>query len=105
MHNQNTSALSIMRSKTKSLVIALLSLIASTNGPAAAQPTAKIPRVGILFVGGRNQPHLEEFKLGLTERGYTEGKNIVLEYRYADGVLDRLPSLASELVQLKVDVI
>jgi putative tryptophan/tyrosine transport system substrate-binding protein len=61
--------------------------------------------VGILFIGGRDQPHLEAFKQGLRERGYTEGKNIVLNYRYAEGKVDRLPSLAAELVELKVDVI
>src|SRR5687768_4474197 len=64
---------------------------------AEAQQPAKIPRVGILFIGGRDQPHLEAFKQGLRERGYTEGKNIVLDYRYAEGKLDRLPSLAAEL--------
>ena len=105
MHNQDTSRFSRIRSMTKGLVVALLSLIALTNDLASAQTTTKIPRVGILFIGGRNQPHLQEFKLGLKERGYTEGKNIALEYRYAEGVLDRLPSLATELVQLKVDVI
>jgi putative tryptophan/tyrosine transport system substrate-binding protein len=72
---------------------------------AEAQQPTKIPRVGILFIGGRDQPHLEAFKQGLRERGYTEGKNIVLEYRYAEGKVDRLSSLAAELVQLNVDVI
>jgi putative ABC transport system substrate-binding protein len=69
------------------------------------QSPPKIPRIGILFIGGRNQPHLEAFKQGLRERGYTEGKNIALEYRYAEGKLDRLPLLATELIQLNVDVI
>jgi putative tryptophan/tyrosine transport system substrate-binding protein len=73
--------------------------------PAEAQQSGKIPRVGVLFIGGRNQPHLESFKQGLKERGYTEGKNILLDYRYAEGNVDRLPSLVAELVQLKVDVI
>ena len=59
----------------------------------------------ILFIGSRNQPHLESFKQGLRERGYTEGKNIAFEYRYAEGRQDQLPELAAELVQLKVDVI
>src|SRR5207249_9900763 len=52
---------------------------------AQAQQAGKIPRVGVLFIGGRNQPHLESFKQGLKERGYTEGKNILLDYRYAEG--------------------
>ena len=72
---------------------------------AQAQQSGKIPHVGILFIGGRDQPHLEAFKQGLRERGYSEGKNIVLDYRYAEGKVDRLPALATELVQLKVDVI
>ena len=72
---------------------------------ASAQQSQNIPRVGILFIGGRDQPHLEAFKQGLRERGYVEGKNIALEYRYAEGREDRLPELAAELVQVKVDVI
>jgi putative ABC transport system substrate-binding protein len=70
----------------------------------AQQPT-KVPRIGILFIGSRDQPHLESFKQGLREHGYTEGKNIAFEYRYAEGRQDQLPELAAELVQLKVDVI
>jgi putative ABC transport system substrate-binding protein len=80
-------------------------LLLALSYSAEAQQAAKIPRVGILFIGGRDQPHLEAFKQGLRERGYIEGKNIVLDYRYAEGNADRLPSLAAELVQLKVDVI
>jgi putative ABC transport system substrate-binding protein len=90
----------------KTFVIAVLLILTGIfSSRAAGQSTGQIPRVGILFIGGRNQPHLDAFKQGLQERGYTEGKNIVLEYRYAEGILDRLPSLTSELVQLKVDVI
>ena len=59
----------------------------------------------MLFIGDRNQPHLEAFKQGLRERGYMEGVNITLEYRYAEGKEDRIPVLAAELVHLKVDVI
>ena len=86
-----------------SIVVAMILLALAVK--AEAQQTGKIPRVGILFIGSRDQPHLEAFRQGLRERGYTEGKNIVLDYRYAEGKLDRLPSLAAELVQLKVDVI
>jgi len=87
------------------LSCALCALLLALSFPAEAQQSEKIPRVGVLFIGGRNQPHLESFKQGLKERGYTEGKNILLDYRYAEGNVDRLPSLAAELVQLKVDVI
>src|SRR5574341_1652219 len=72
---------------------------------AEAQQLGKFPRVGILFIGGRDQPHLESFKQGLRERGYVEGKNITLELRYAEGNYDRLSGLAVELVRDKVDVI
>ena len=67
------------------------------NGPAPAGAEDKIPRVGILFIGGRDQPHLESFKQGLCERGYTEGKNIILVYRYAEGapVIRRQPTFVA----------
>ena len=90
----------------KSFVIAILTIFVATSiGLPAGESAGKIPRVGILFIGGRDQPHIETFKQGLRERGYTEGKNIVLDYRYAEGKVDRLPLLANELVELKVDVI
>jgi len=56
-------------------------------------------------MGGRDQPHLETFKQGLRDLGYSEGKNINLEYRYAEGKYDRLRPLAEELVRMKVEVI
>jgi putative tryptophan/tyrosine transport system substrate-binding protein len=84
---------------------ALIVLLLVHSFPAEAQQAMKVPRIGILFIGGRDQPHLEAFKQGLRDHGYTEGKNIVLDYRYAEGKVDRLPSLANRLVELKVDVI
>ena len=86
-------------------IVALVVTLALCGSAAEAQQAAKIPRIGILFIGGRNQPHLESFKQGLRERGYVEGKNIVLEYRYAEGKEDRLPVLAAELVRLNADII
>ncbi len=50
-------------------------------------------------------PQVEAFRQGLRDLGYIEGKNILVEYRYAEGKLDRVPSLVAELVQLKVDVL
>ena len=72
---------------------------------AHAQQPAKIPRIGFLFIGTKDQPHLESFRQGLRDLGYIEGKNIVIEYRYAEGRPDALPALAAELVGLNVDVI
>ena len=89
----------------KIMVFMLATLTLASVYPTEAQQAGKVPRIGVLFIGGRNQPHLEAFKQGLRERGYTEGKNIALEYRYAEGKEDRLPELAAELVHLKVDVI
>ena len=89
----------------KIVVLLLAALTLASVYPTEAQQAGKVPRIGVLFIGDRNQPHLEAFKQGLRERGYTEGKNIVLEYRYAEGKEDRLPELAAELVHLKVDVI
>jgi putative ABC transport system substrate-binding protein len=80
-------------------------VILALCAPAKAQQSGKVPRIGVVFIGGREQPHLDSFKQGLRELGYVEGKNIVLEYRYAEGKYDRLPSLVTELVHDKVDVI
>ena len=89
----------------KKIVWIVTFLLLAVGTSTEAQQAKKVPRIGILFIGSRNQPHLESFKQGLRERGYTEGKNIVFEYRYAEGRQDQLPELAAELVQLKVDVI
>jgi putative tryptophan/tyrosine transport system substrate-binding protein len=83
----------------------LIAIFLVVNFTVEAQQPKKIPRVGILFIGSRNQPHLEAFKQGLRERGYIEDKNIVLEYRFAEGNNDRLRELAAELVRDKVDII
>ena len=89
----------------KKLVWLFTLLLLAASAFAEAQQTPKIPRVGILFIGGRDQPHLESFKQGMREHGYIEGKNVFFEYRYAEGNYDRLPDLAADLVQKKVDVI
>ena len=74
---------------------------------AEAQQPAKMPRIGYLALGSPagNPLRTEAFRQGLRELGYVEGKNIIVEYRYAEGKFDRQPALAAELVRLKVDVI
>jgi putative ABC transport system substrate-binding protein len=66
-----------------------------------------MPRIGFLGVANPAAwgPRLDAFRAGLRDLGYVEGKNIVVEYRFAEGQYDRLPGLAAELVRLKVDVI
>ena len=74
-----------------------------------AQHAATIPRIGLLFPTSLSDPRtprfLEAFRQGLRELGYAEGQNIAMESRFAEGKWDQLPSLAAELVRLKVDVI
>ncbi len=72
---------------------------------AEAQQPKKVPRVGILRLGSPPDPFVEAFRQGLRDLGYMEGKNILIEYRYAEGKSDRLPNLAAELVRIKSDVI
>jgi ABC-type uncharacterized transport system substrate-binding protein len=92
---------------SKIVICLLLTFFLLTVSLAQAQQSTKIPRIGFLSatspsaMAARN----EAFRQGLRELGYVEGKNIVIEYRSADGKVDRLPALASELVRLKVDII
>src|SRR5262245_33508220 len=92
------------------LVVSLLAL-GILGGPlaVAAQQPAKIPRIGYLRVGAptapSNQRNRDAFLQGLQALGYVEGKNIVIEWRFAEGRYERLPDLAAELVRLPVDVL
>jgi len=87
-----------------SVICALLFALCTT---AEAQQPKKIPRIGYLAATSlsANAVLIEAFRQGLRELGYAEGKNIVIEWRSAEGKLDRLPAFAAELVHLKVDVI
>jgi len=88
-------------------VCLLLTVFLLTGRPAEAQPPTKIPRIGFLGVTSPStiSARIEAFRQGLRELGYVEGKNIVIEYRWAEGKFDRLPDLVGELVRLKVEVI
>src|SRR5262245_54480411 len=72
-----------------------------------AQQAGKVSHIGFLtaFSSGDIPLWREGFRQGLRDLGYREGQNLVIEYRYADGLPDRLPALARELVALKLDVI
>jgi len=88
--------------------ITLLGGAAAWPIAARAQQGAKVPRIGYLSPGSASPGPLayhDEFQRGLRELGYVEGRNIVVEYRFADGKFDRLDQLAAELVRLNVDVI
>jgi putative tryptophan/tyrosine transport system substrate-binding protein len=93
----------------KAVLVSILCVLVllAVGVKAEAQQPARIPRIGILIPGSASlySARLEALRQRLRELGYVEGKNIVIEYRYADGKLDRLPDLAAELVRLKVDVI
>jgi putative tryptophan/tyrosine transport system substrate-binding protein len=71
------------------------------------QPPAKVPRIGLLLVGTLSTTRIliEAFRQGLRDLGYVEDQHIVIEYRWGEGNIDRLPDLAAELVQRKVDLI
>ena len=91
----------------KIFVWLLTTVLLSTAPTADAQQTKKVARIGVLSQSNANfmSTQLEAFRQGLRAFGYVEGQNIAIEYRYAEGKLDRLPDLAVELVRLKVDVI
>ena len=95
-----------MKKKITSLIFC--ALLFALCFPAEAQQVRKIPQIGYVSVSGNpNNPGVlvGAFRQGLRELGYTEGKNVLVEYRYAEGKLDRTSNLVAELVQLQVDVI
>jgi putative tryptophan/tyrosine transport system substrate-binding protein len=87
------------------LSVAVCVLLLGLSVRAEAQQPKKIPRIAWLGAARTSSSRIEAFRQGLHELGYTEGENIVIEYRYAEGKLDRLPAFAADLVRLKVDVI
>ena len=88
-------------------IFGLCTILIALVFSAEAQQPKKLPRVGFLVPGSPTSysERIEAFQQGLRELGHIEGQNIIIEYRYTEGKSDRLTVLASELVQLKVDVI
>jgi putative ABC transport system substrate-binding protein len=83
-----------------------ITLLAFAEGVSnAQQPPSKIPRIGWISLASRAGPDVAAFLEGLRERAYIEGRDIIIEYRFADRREDRLPKFAAELVRLKVDAI
>jgi ABC-type uncharacterized transport system substrate-binding protein len=91
--------------KKKFSCLALGAMLFALWTSAGAQQLPKIPRVGFVTASGPEGPNIALFRQGLRELGYIEGKNILIEYRYAEGMEDRLPGLVAELVQLNVDML
>jgi len=92
---------------TRKVFVLLIAILLANFVQAHAQQPNKIPRIGYLtgVSLSADSPRIEGLRQGLRELGYEEGKNIFIEYRYADGKFDRIPALAAELVRLKVDMI
>ncbi|MGH7796336.1 MAG: hypothetical protein ACREQ2_15820 [Candidatus Binatia bacterium] len=88
--------------RKKVICFVLCAMLFALYSLVEAQQSTKVPRIG--FLSGE-AARIAAFLQGLRELGYVEGKNIVIEYRYAEGKLDRQRELAAELVRLKVDVI
>jgi putative ABC transport system substrate-binding protein len=93
--------------KKKITVVTLCAMVFALRGSIEAQQPTKIPRIGFLSATTPStiSARSDAFRQGLRELGYLEGKNIFIEFRYAEGKVDRLPALAAELVLLKVDAI
>ena len=91
----------------KWVAICAIAFTFAFGGASSAQQTTKVPQIG--YLGGvslsANTARHEAFRQGLRELGYVEGKNIAIDWRSADGKLERLPGLAAEMVRVKVDAI
>jgi ABC-type uncharacterized transport system substrate-binding protein len=87
--------------------LSLCALLLAACSPAEAQQAGKVWRIGFLNPGSSpsTDVRITAFRLGLRELGYVEGKDIVIERRYAEGRVERLSTMARDLVSLKVDVI
>jgi ABC-type uncharacterized transport system substrate-binding protein len=90
----------------KILIWLLATVLLTTALPTEAQqPAGKIPRIGYLSATGPEAPNIVEFRRGLRDLGYVEGKNILIEYRDTGVTQDRIQNLVAELVRIKVDVL
>ena len=100
-HDEDMAQMNIRR---RPLVASGMALLAAPGALIARTP-GKTPRIGYLSMRSGPENQDEAFRQGLRERGYVEGKNISVEYRWADSKPERVPALAGEMVRLKVDVL
>jgi putative ABC transport system substrate-binding protein len=91
-----------MRRTVAALIISLALGLLRVPLTAVAQPTPKLPRLGML---GRTPASAGIFRQALGDPGYRKGQTVAIEYRWAEGQLDRLPDLAAELVRLQPDLL
>ena len=93
--------------RTVGCIVTLILSLLTAPLTSQAQQAAHVPRLGLLMPGSASgyASRMEAFRHGLRDLGYVEGRNITLEYRFADGQSDRLPALVAELVRLPVDVL
>ena len=91
--------------KRKITVFTICAMLLALSVSAQAQQPAKVRKIGVLRADSPPNLSAETFQQAMRDLGYVEGKNIFIEYRYAEGKVDRLPNLAEELVRLNVDVI
>ena len=95
-----------MRPTTVAAVLTALVLLFAAPGPMHAQtPAPGVPRIGVIGERSSSDPFLAAFRRGLHQLGYTEGRSIAIEYRYAHGTLGRVPALATEVVREGVAVL
>jgi putative tryptophan/tyrosine transport system substrate-binding protein len=101
-----TSRLEALAAWVTTLALVVVLAMVATPLVVKAQ-SGKVYRIGFLSAGSPSThgPRVEAFRAGLRDLGYVEGKNILIEYRWADGKSDRLPALAAELARLNVDVL
>jgi putative ABC transport system substrate-binding protein len=89
----------------KRMLTVIMVALGTVLEAADAREPVRVARVGFLAPQGRSLPLFDAFRKGLAELGYVEGRNVVIESRFAEGQFERFPDLLSELVRMKVDVV
>lgn len=79
--------------------------LALPHGSSAQLSPPRLPRIGVLGDQSAGEPRLEGFRQGLRDAGWVDGRNVIIEYRYAEGRVDRFPALVAELLKMEVDVL